>query len=91
MNQPQPYEVQKMAFDASRPYAVVATFRRFNPVVGRYADKTSAKRRARDLNHKTARARPRAAQTTRDPGTLRGEIGGTDGQPDRENRRSPEW
>ncbi len=50
MNQTKPYEVQKMAYDASRPYAVVATFRRFSPVVARYEEESAAKRRARDLN-----------------------------------------
>jgi hypothetical protein len=44
------YEVQKMAYDAARPYAVVATFRSFNRVIARYEDETAAKRRARDLN-----------------------------------------
>lgn len=44
------YEVQKMDFDAARPYAVVATFRRFNRVIARYEDKAKAVRRARDLN-----------------------------------------
>ena len=46
------YEVQKMTFDAARPYAVVATFRSFNRVVGRYEDEAAAKRRARDLNRR---------------------------------------
>jgi hypothetical protein len=44
------YEVQKMTFDAARPWAVVATFRRFNKVVARYESKEQAERRARDLN-----------------------------------------
>ena len=44
------YEVQKMTFDAARPYAVVATFRSFNRVIARYEDEAAAKRRARDLN-----------------------------------------
>lgn len=44
------YEVQKMTFDAARPYAVVATFRSFNKVIARYSDEASAKRRARDMN-----------------------------------------
>ena len=44
------YQVQKMTFDATRPYAVIATFRSFNRVIARYEDETAAKRRARDLN-----------------------------------------
>lgn len=44
------YLVQKMTFDATRPYAVVATFRTFNRVVARYSTEEQAKRRARDLN-----------------------------------------
>jgi hypothetical protein len=44
------YEVQKMTFDAARPYAVVATFRSFNKVIERYSDETAAERRARDMN-----------------------------------------
>lgn len=44
------YEVETHTYDTSRPYAVVATFRSFNRVVGRYADASKAKRRARDLN-----------------------------------------
>lgn len=46
----QPYEVQKMTFDAARPYAVIATFRSFNKVIARYASEAQAKRRARDMN-----------------------------------------
>ena len=46
------YEVQKMTFDAARPYAVVATFRSFNRIVGRYENEATAKRRARDLNQR---------------------------------------
>ena len=46
------YEVTKTDFDAARPYTVVATFRTFNRVVGRYETETQAKRRARDLNAK---------------------------------------
>jgi hypothetical protein len=49
-----PYEVQKMTFDAAHPWAVLATFRSFNRVIARYADERQAKRRARDLNKKTA-------------------------------------
>lgn len=47
------YITQKTTYDASRPYVVVATFRKFNVVVGHYADEQAAKRRARDLNRKT--------------------------------------
>ena len=47
------YEVQKMTFYATRPYAVVATFRSFNKVIERYSDEDAAKRRARDMNRKT--------------------------------------
>ncbi len=47
------YEVQKMTFDAARPYAVVATFRSFNKVIARYANEADAKRRARDMNRTT--------------------------------------
>src|ERR1700733_1719115 len=49
------YEVQKMTFDAARPYAVVATFRSFNRVIERYSDEASAKRRAYDMNRKRNR------------------------------------
>lgn len=48
-----PYEVQKMTFDAARPFAVIATFRRFNRVIERYSDEASARRRARDMNRKS--------------------------------------
>jgi hypothetical protein len=44
------YEVQNSKFDASRPFAVVATFRSFRKIVGRYATEEQANRRARDLN-----------------------------------------
>lgn len=44
------YVVETHTYDTSRPFAVVATFRSFNRVVGRYADASKAKRRARDLN-----------------------------------------
>jgi hypothetical protein len=44
------YEVQKMTFDAARPYAVVATFRSFNRVVAKYEDEAAAKRHARSMN-----------------------------------------
>ncbi len=50
MNTNGKYEVQKMSFDAARPYAVVATFRSFNQVIERYSEESKAKRRARDLN-----------------------------------------
>ena len=46
------FEVQKMTYDAARPYAVVATFRSFNRVIARYEDKARAERRARDLNRR---------------------------------------
>ena len=46
------FEVQKMIFDAARPYVVVATFRSFNRIVARYENEADAKRRARDLNRK---------------------------------------
>lgn len=48
------YEVQKMTFDAARPYAVVATFRSFNKVIARYASEAQAKRRARNMNKRGA-------------------------------------
>lgn len=44
------YEVQTSKFDAARPYAVVATFRTFNKVAGRYETEAQAKRRAYVLN-----------------------------------------
>ncbi len=44
-----PYEVQRIAGDAARPYAVVATFRSFNKVIARYFVEQAAKRRARDM------------------------------------------
>lgn len=50
------FVVEKTQYDATRPYAVVATFRRFNQVVGRYPDEAQAKRRARDLNSKMEHA-----------------------------------
>lgn len=46
------YEVQKMTFDAARPFAVVATFRSFNKVIARYETKEQAQRRACDMNRK---------------------------------------
>ena len=42
--------VERSRFDASRPFAVVATFRSFNTVFGRYESWDKASRRARDLN-----------------------------------------
>jgi hypothetical protein len=50
------FEVQKQTFDAARPFAVVATFRSFNRVVGRYEDEAAAKRRARYLNRRESLA-----------------------------------
>lgn len=47
------YEVQKMTYDATRPFAVVATFRSFNKVIDRYSNEADAKRRARDMNRTT--------------------------------------
>lgn len=44
------FEVEKHSFDATRPWAVVATYRSFNRVIQRYEDESAAKRRARDLN-----------------------------------------
>jgi hypothetical protein len=44
------YEVIKSNYDASQPYAVIATFRSFNKVMGRYSSVEQANRRARDLN-----------------------------------------
>lgn len=38
--------------DAARPYAVVAMFRTFNRVVGRYETRAQAARRARELNNR---------------------------------------
>lgn len=47
-----PFVVVESNYDAARPYAVVATFRRFNRVIARYADEAQAKRRARDKNRR---------------------------------------
>lgn len=52
----QPFEVQTQTYDAARPFAVVATFRSFNKVVGRYEDEATAKRRARYLNRRESLA-----------------------------------
>jgi hypothetical protein len=46
------YVVEQRAYDASRPYAVVATFRSFNQVIARYAERANAQRRARDMNRR---------------------------------------
>lgn len=45
-----PYIVERSNFDASRPWAVIRTFRNFNRIVQRYQDKAAAMRRARDMN-----------------------------------------
>lgn len=42
--------VERQNIDATRPWAVVATFRTSNRVNKRYATETQAIRRARDLN-----------------------------------------
>lgn len=47
------YEVIKSNYDASQPYAVVATFRSFNKVIARYSSIEQANRRARDMNRKS--------------------------------------
>lgn len=44
------YIIERSSYDASRPWAVVRTFRRFNKIVQRYQDKAAAMRRARDMN-----------------------------------------
>lgn len=41
-------------YDATRPYVVVATFRTFNQVKGRYATRAQADQRARYLNRRAA-------------------------------------
>lgn len=46
------YQVQINLFDAARRYAVVATFRTFAKVVGRYETQAEAMRRASELNRK---------------------------------------
>jgi hypothetical protein len=46
------YEVQQQQFDASRPFAVLATFRHFNRCMGRYATKRQAQDRARYLTRR---------------------------------------
>lgn len=48
--------VQKDTYDASRPFAVLRTFRSFNRVAGRYATKGQAKRRVRDLEARSNKA-----------------------------------
>lgn len=44
------YAVERHHISAAQPWRVVATFRSFNRVVARYADKKQAQRRARDMN-----------------------------------------
>jgi hypothetical protein len=44
-----PYIVKLSTYDATRPYMVVAMFRSFNRVAGRYETKEQATRRMRDL------------------------------------------
>lgn len=46
------YEVQKLQYDATRPYAVIRTFRSFNKVVQRYETKEQANKRAWSMNKK---------------------------------------
>ena len=41
--------VQRSAYDASRPWIVLCTFRSFNRVFGHYAERGEALRRVRDL------------------------------------------
>lgn len=48
------YAVERHTISAAQPWRVVATFRSFNRVVARYADKAQAQRRARDMNRATA-------------------------------------
>jgi hypothetical protein len=43
------FHMEKQSYDASRPFAVIADFRKFNRVFGRYATEQQAKRRLRDL------------------------------------------
>lgn len=45
------YEINISKYDTARPYEVVATFRSFNKVVGRYATLGQAYRRSRELNN----------------------------------------
>lgn len=66
------YAVLKSAYDASRPYAVIATFRTFNRVIERYADRAAAVRRAGDMNRAAKRfARAAAVRTEDDRFALR--------------------
>lgn len=44
------YVVERHNVSAAQPWRVVATFRSFNRVVARYADRDKAVRRARDMN-----------------------------------------
>lgn len=46
------YEVAKVRYDASRPFAVFDTGRSWNTCVGRYATKEQAFRRACDMNRR---------------------------------------
>ena len=47
------FEIVISKYDASRPYAVIATFRSFNRVMGRYETEVQAKRRVSDLNRRS--------------------------------------
>lgn len=47
-----PYIVERQSFDATRPYAVIRTFRSFNKVAGRYSDERQAKARASALTRR---------------------------------------
>ena len=47
------YEVVSSNYDGSRPWIVIATFRSFNRVIARYADRSNAMRRARDMNKRS--------------------------------------
>lgn len=49
------YIVKPQSFDAARPFAVMATFRTFNRVIGRYETKKQAQNRARYLSLRDAR------------------------------------
>lgn len=48
------YAVQQIKMDAARQWAVVATFRSFNRVIAKYAEKSQAVRRAHDMNKAVA-------------------------------------
>lgn len=60
----QAYTVEKSDYDASRPYAVVCNLRSFNKIVARYADKSKANRRARDMNARNALAELRCDEAS---------------------------